>query len=1194
MVKLYKKWSIRLFIVLLVSAGITSSLTVHAQLFEPNGLRIPGEWNGYTNSNPLTGPFNMTRIAPGNIYTTTFQYTDAPTSRQFKFASGNSGNPWGDQWRNTNFTPNTLQQVGVSFLGTPDNNNSLSGMDQNKYYTVNFNGNTAYSQQFSDAIFMETTNAPVNITNVTQLPASVTPSTSVAVTVTASSAPSPEEIVYVRYSTNNFTTSTSVAVTMDQAGNTQGTINIPGQTNGTIVAYYVFTSTVASVSSNHDMYTMRSNTNGGSNYVYTVAAAPPVNVVFRVNMANETVSSGVNLAGNFNGFSTSANPMTETTPGSKIYETTVALAVGANIEYKFVNGTNFESNLGAPCGNGSNRTYTVAGAATLPTVCFTQCANCVAPVVVTFRVDMATQTVSSGVSVSGSFNGYNTTANPMINVSGTLWEANITLPLGSYEFKFVNSGSYEGNQGAPCGNGNNRTVNVTGPATLPLVCYNSCSACPLVVPITFRVNLANVTVSGNGVHLAGSFNSFSTSANPMTETAPGSKIFTATVNVPANTSHTYKFLNDNSFGGVESVSAVCGTDDGFGGNNRNVSVATVGKVLPIICFSQCIDCGALSEWRGVSSNFNDGNNWTAGVPPTSCNFNIRIKETGVQPVIGGGTFSASSVALNSGATLTINSGATLNICGGLQGTNCNLTGAGTVNLNGTALQTIGGIVNVSNLRVENSSGVNLSPGTIVRVSGSLKLQNGFLNTTGGSFILAATPTSEARILKVESGSGITGNVSYQKYLAGINSTPNGGWYFLSSPVGGFPLNGFDQGGNNLHPATFLPTNPDPASIYLYSQTAAGSFDEFGWAKSNNPSQVLTSGSGARVWARKVTSNGVMQFTGAPFSGSLSLPITFCSSGCSNLASAATNGWNLVANPYPCPVDWNAATGWSKSGIASNAVRIWNAASGNYSSYDGTVSLNGGSQNIAAGQAFFVEATSGAASLSINEDAKANVYTSGLRTNVAPVDGIRIRVNNGGLIDEAWVDFSTERLNTAVSKLLNPGVNVSIGEGKGFCIAGLNTVSSNGVIPVGLKNNSNSFSFEFEKEGDFWTNNQIFLKDNMNGTLQEINQANQTFSFVSTGFDSDRFSLLVTQGVLSNRELNKKSLILVWPNPVKNFLSVDKAHLNEAFVIMDITGKKILSSKIEEGQSTINVENLPLGSYIIRFSNTGETARFNKN
>jgi hypothetical protein len=186
------------------------------------------------------------------------------------------------------------------------------------------------------------------------------------------------------------------------------------------------------------------------------------------------------------------------------------------------------------------------------------------------------------------------------------------------------------------------------------------------------------------------------------------------------------------------------------------------------------------------------------------------------------------------------------------------------------------------------------------------------------------------------------------------------------------------------------------------------------------------------------------------------------------------------------------------------------------------------------------------------------------------------------------------LNTAVSKLLNPGVNVSIGEGKGFCIAGLNTVSSNGVIPVGLKNNSNSFSFEFEKEGDFWTNNQIFLKDNMNGTLQEINQANQTFSFVSTGFDSDRFSLLVTQGVLSNRELNKKSLILVWPNPVKNFLSVDKAHLNEAFVIMDITGKKILSSKIEEGQSTINVENLPLGSYIIRFSNTGETARFNKN
>jgi hypothetical protein len=44
-------------------------------------------------------------------------------------------------------------------------------------------------------------------------------------------------------------------------------------------------------------------------------------------------------------------------------------------------------------------------------------------------------------------------------------------------------------------------------------------------------------------------------------------------------------------------------------------------------------------------------------------------------------------------------------------------------------------------------------------------------------------------------------------------------------------------------------------------------------------------------------------------GTVNLPVTFTSNNCT-----ANDGWNLVGNPYPSNIDWNAS-GWTRTAVS---------------------------------------------------------------------------------------------------------------------------------------------------------------------------------------------------------------------------------------------------------------------------------------
>jgi hypothetical protein len=111
---------------------------------------------------------------------------------------------------------------------------------------------------------------------------------------------------------------------------------------------------------------------------------------------------------------------------------------------------------------------------------------------VTFKVNMSnyTGTITSGVYVNGSFNGWCGSCNPMTDMGNGIWQVTLPLSTGPIEYKFTVDGwndqeNFTGTESCidpTPDNYNNRYYQVLADATLPTVCFGSCDPCLTVSP----------------------------------------------------------------------------------------------------------------------------------------------------------------------------------------------------------------------------------------------------------------------------------------------------------------------------------------------------------------------------------------------------------------------------------------------------------------------------------------------------------------------------------------------------------------------------------------------------------------------------------------------------------------------------------------------------------------------------------------
>ncbi|MCX6305088.1 MAG: T9SS type A sorting domain-containing protein [Bacteroidetes bacterium] len=288
-----------IILVLFVAGLLLTGTSSQAQIYEPEGLNMPGAWNTWNNppANNLALA-SYTQVTGGRVvkFSTGIQrwqtiFSVAATggdlvggTYEWLFTSGPTGSPWNNKWSNTNATINTLQ----SYTKEGAANNTLT-LTNDKWYTMNFE-DAGYIN--TRAIFMETSAQPVTISYVST-PEVIDPGNAAVIAVTISAAPSPEELFYLRYSTDAWVTSAAVPVSVSGI---YGSASIPGQVAGTVVSYYAFSSTITPILADYDLYTIKLNSNGGTNYSYTVTT--PVPVVTFANLQNPPAGT-IDLGGVF-------------------------------------------------------------------------------------------------------------------------------------------------------------------------------------------------------------------------------------------------------------------------------------------------------------------------------------------------------------------------------------------------------------------------------------------------------------------------------------------------------------------------------------------------------------------------------------------------------------------------------------------------------------------------------------------------------------------------------------------------------------------------------------------------------------------------------------------------------------------------------------------------------------------------------
>lgn len=333
-----------------------------------------------------------------------------------------------------------------------------------------------------------------------------------------------------------------------------------------------------------------------------VCNPPSVLVTFQVDMNDQLIdANGVHLAGSFQGWDPAANPMVD--QGAGIWTISLNLPQNGTFEYKFINGNAFglDENVPAECAvNGNRSLITQDIDINLEALCFASCAACPPPTfAVTFSVDMVNENVDpNGVYVFGDFNDWDPTANPLTNIGGSIWETSILLEEQStFEYLFVNGNSApqaESLSGA-CVQNNNRFLTLgSSDLELPLVCFGTCSSCIAPqVTVSFRVDMSNETISPDGVHLTANFQSWNPAATPMTYLGYG--IYEYSVQLNANSTYFYKFVNGDEFGEDELVPEPCAVENGFGSNNRELVLGNTSLVLDVVCYEACEACSGCTN-----------------------------------------------------------------------------------------------------------------------------------------------------------------------------------------------------------------------------------------------------------------------------------------------------------------------------------------------------------------------------------------------------------------------------------------------------------------------------------------------------------------------------------------------------------------------------------------------------------------------
>jgi hypothetical protein len=164
---------------------------------------------------------------------------------------------------------------------------------------------------------------------------------------------------------------------------------------------------------------------------------------------------------------------------------------------------------------------------------------------------------------------------------------------------------------------------------------------------------------------------------------------------------------------------------------------------------------------------------------------------------------------------------------------------------------------------------------------------------------------------------------------------------------------------------------------------------------------------------------------------------------------------------------------------------------------------------------------------------------------------------------------------------------------------LNTMASlneTKIIPLNIRKMgvNGAFAFTFTGISSFPAQTSVFVRDNVNGTIQDLRvQPSYSFELSSTESGSGRFELIVSPEIVTASDIRNESFgVRVYPNPASGSFFVEIPVLsNTAQVLLtDVLGKVVLNKTLgfESGKAAVSISALPAGIYTIVVSAEGKS------
>jgi hypothetical protein len=660
---------------------------------------------------------------------------------------------------------------------------------------------------------------------------------------------------------------------------------------------------------------------------------------------------------------------------------------------------------------------------------------------------------------------------------------------------------------------------------------------------------------------------------------------TLTLSAPTVGGMTYSWTGPSSFSSSSQNPSLTFLPANAGTYTLTV-VASSGCTITAYALTK-LNTATAGQWTGyTSTSWQTANNWCGGGVPTSTT-DVTIPSVTNLPV-NSGTANARNITINSSASLTNASTGIVNVYGNFtnNGTftdNGIYTSAGVVNFTGSSAQSITGATTFNNLTINNSSGVTLNSTSTV---------NGILTLTTGAFATNGNLNQNlynGAIAGTGSGS-TTGNIRFFKTIWGDR------YHYLSAPITGLTAADWNDNVTIKFGAY--------SNLYSYDETKPDTNMKVGWTAVTSTATSLATMKGYALFFPQFTYSRLLDVSGAYNHNTASVSSGTLTNTPSTIpiAKPSSDGWNLLGNPYPSTVDWNASSGLTKTGI-DNAIYMWDGRTNRYVSYVSGVGTNGGTQYIGSMQGFFVKVTAsgGTGSLTMTNSSR---VTSTLRdvwrTENTDEDKIlRLTVSDGTLNDETVIRFnnaSTDQFDSDYDayKLLNdpsmPSV-FSSSASADYSVNSLPLTSLKKTIPLQLDVPNNAQYSWTADLNNFTSTDTLILQDRLLGTSQNLSDNPVYNVSLNKGNYSGRFYLLYNQKQTASSSSDNSGIEISAIQKDVFVLFSDENTTSANVSIFDALGKVVYvqeNMNVSSERVDINLLNATTGIYIVKVQTSSGT------